>query len=169
MKAQRPPAASLPQTQHLELFEDTEHDPYQMRGKLSEPSVCTDCGAVYDEGRWQWTGSPAHAQRVRCAACKRVHDKLAAGYVLIEGELASADIDELRQLIRNLEARAKLENPMQRIIGIEERADGLFITTTDTELAKSIGETLHDTYRGNLDFHYNETGYLLRVRWQRWL
>jgi hypothetical protein len=47
--------------------------------------------------------------------------------------------------------------------------DRMPVTTTDIHLARSIGEALHQSCKGNLDFHYNETKYLLRVRWQHWI
>ena len=33
-------------------------DPYKLRRKLSEPTRCPACGAVYQEGRWQWMELP---------------------------------------------------------------------------------------------------------------
>jgi NMD protein affecting ribosome stability and mRNA decay len=154
--------------QPFALPDEEVHDPYQICSSLYEPSVCGDCKAVYLEGRWQWTTSPVNAHRIRCPACRRIHDKLAAGHVSIEGRFAREYRDELRLLAQTLETRMKLQHPMQRIMSIEEQPDGLLITTTDVHLARSIGEALNRAYKGNLDFHYNETKYLLRVRWQRW-
>src|SRR5690349_4580543 len=34
------------------MFEERVHDPYKARHKIAEPSVCSQCGAVFHEGRW---------------------------------------------------------------------------------------------------------------------
>lgn len=152
---------------HLEVLDDPSHDPYQAREKLSEPSVCRDCGAVYHQGRWQWITPPADANQARCAACWRIHDEMPAGYISIEGPFAREHRDELLSRVRHLETREKAQHPLQRIISIEEQDDKLMVTTTDIHLARGIGEALEHAYRGELAFHYNKAEYLLRVRWQR--
>ena len=167
MKAAQPPPFTFQPGRHLDLPDDTMHDPYHERGKLSETSVCSDCGAVYRQGRWQWVTPPVDALQVRCAACRRIHEKLPAGYVSIEGQFAREHRDELLSRARNLEAREKAEHPLQRIMSIEEQDDKLVIATTDIHLARGIGEALEHAYKGALDFHYNKAEYLLRVRWQR--
>jgi hypothetical protein len=165
------PSSLSPRTfrpgQHLKMLDDTIDDPYRERRKLSEPSVCSDCNAVYHEGRWQWLTPPVDARPTRCAACKRIHEKLPAGYVAIEGQFAFEHRDELLNLVRHLEIRKKSQHPLQRIIAIEEQAAQLLITTTDIHLARGIGDALHQAYKGDLNFHYNEAEYLLRVHWQR--
>lgn len=167
MKAAQPPPPTFKSGRHLEVLDDPMHDPYQDRAKLSEPSVCSDCGAVYHDGRWQWITPPANAPQTRCTACRRIHEKLPAGYVSIEGQFAHDHREELLNLIRHLETREKAEHPLQRIMSIEEQGDNLMITTTDIHLARGIGEALQNAYKGALDFHYNDAEYLLRVRWQR--
>jgi hypothetical protein len=41
------------------------------------------------------------------------------------------------------------------------------ITTTDIHLPRRIGEALHRAYEGDLDFHYEEEAYSIRVTWRR--
>ncbi len=167
MKATPPPPATFKPGRHLEILDEPRHDPYQAREKLAEPSVCSVCGAVFHEGRWQWLPRPAHAQQARCPACWRTEDKLPAGYVTIEGPFARAHRDEVRNLVQHLEAHKKAEHPLQRIMAIDEQDDALVITTTDIHLARGIGEALEAAYKGELDFHYNKDEYLLRVSWRR--
>ena len=41
------------------LIREQIHDPYKTRLKLAEPTVCSQCGAVFLKGRWQWAPRPA--------------------------------------------------------------------------------------------------------------
>lgn len=167
MKTTQPPAGTYRPGRHLEILDEPAHDPYLAREKLAEPAVCSDCGAVYHQGRWQWGPPPAAAAPARCPACRRIHESLPAGYVTVEGEFAQSHRDELLNLVRHLEQREKTEHPLKRIMAIDEADGKLLITTTDIHLARQIGEALHHAYQGDLDFHYNKEQYLLRIRWQR--
>lgn len=167
MKPGQPPPQTFHAGRHLEIFDGPLVDPYQDRLKLAEPCVCGDCGAVYHEGRWQWMPAPAGASRARCPACHRIHEKLPAGYVTVEGQFAREHREELLRLVRNLEAREKAEHPLQRIMSIDDAGGELTIATTDIHLARGIGEALEHAYKGDLEFHYNKAEYLLRVHWRR--
>lgn len=168
MNASQPPVPVFQPGRHLEIFDDTVHDPYHERGKPAEPAVCKDCGAVFHQGRWQWTAPAANAHQSQCPACKRIHEQNPAGYVSIEGQFAPEHKDEVLSLVRNLESREKAEHPLQRIMAVtEEASDKLLITTTDVHLAQTIGQALERAYGGELVFHYNKDEYLLHMRWRR--
>jgi len=55
--------------------EDHILDPYQLQQKLSDPTVCPQCGAVYHNGRWQWANRPEEGREALCSACRRINDK----------------------------------------------------------------------------------------------
>ncbi|HEY8102202.1 MAG TPA: BCAM0308 family protein [Burkholderiaceae bacterium] len=167
MKAVPPPSPSFHPGRDPAIVDDPVYDPYQDRSKLFEPSVCSDCGAVYLEERWQWIAPPAHAMRIRCSACRRIHEEMPAGYVSIEGQFAHEHRKELIDFIRQLETYEKAQNPLERIMSIAEHDEKLAVTTTDIHLAHGIGEALHHAYQGVLDLNYTDAEYLLRVRWQR--
>lgn len=167
MKASPPPPFTFHPGRHLKVLDDPSHDPYQAREKLAEPSVCGDCGAVYHAGRWQWSTRPPGAVETRCTACRRIDEKMPSGYVSVAGPFAQQHRAELLSLIRHTEAREKAEHPLQRIMAIDEQDDTLMVTTTDIHLARDIGEALQHAYKGELDFHYNQEEYLLRVQWKR--
>lgn len=152
---------------HDRLIEEARHDPYRSTRKPPEPTVCSQCGAVFHAGRWQWLAKPADAHEGMCPACRRVADELPAGFVSIGGPFFRQNREELLHLIRNEEARAKAEHPLKRIMKIVDEADGLLVTTTEIHLARGIGDALHDAYQGELEFHYNENENLLRVVWER--
>ena len=152
---------------HDRLLQEAVHDTYKTKGKLPEPTVCPDCGAVFHAGRWQWLEKPKDAHQASCPACHRMRDRFPAGYVSLAGEFLTAHEAEILQLIRHREAREKTEHPLQRIMDIEKTEHGSLITTTDIHLARGIGEALHHAYQGELEFHYNPEQNLLRVNWSR--
>lgn len=167
MKTEHSSSGVFKPGRHLELYDTEGHDPYQSHGKLAEPSACPECSAVYHDGQWQWITAPSNAQHAKCPACRRIHEKIPAGYVTIAGEFVQTHFDELTGLIQTLAANERIEHPMQRLMSIEKQDTGALITTTDIRLARRIGEALHKAYKGQLDFKYNEAEYLLRVRWER--
>ena len=147
---------------------ELEHDPYHARKKLGEPTACPDCGAIYQGGRWQWGQATAGAEQHRCPACQRIRDRCPAGLLTISGDFLAEHREEINHLIRNVEQREKSEHALKRIVDMEEQADGaLLVTFTDPHLARAIGEALHSAYKGDLDFHYQEGEFLLRVSWRR--
>jgi NMD protein affecting ribosome stability and mRNA decay len=150
-----------------ELRDELVHDAYKSKKKLPEPTRCPDCGAVYRDGRWTWDLAPADANEELCPACRRIRDRFPAGYVTLEGEFLQAHRDELLQLARNREAKEKAEHPLERIMAIEDVDGNVQITTTDTHLARDIGEAVHAAYKGELEYHYNKEENLLRVHWTR--
>lgn len=149
------------------LIQEHVHDAYKSWGKLTEPTLCPQCGAVFQDGRWQWLAPPVAAHQQTCPACHRIHDDFPAGFVTLQGDFVGAHRDELVHLVRNLEAREKSEHPLQRIMKITDENGAVLVTTTDIHLARMIGEGLHHAYRGKLDFHYIQEQNLLRVRWSR--
>lgn len=160
------PAASRPRLDRRIL--ERESDPYGLPGKLPEPTVCPSCGAMYREGRWSWGAPPADAHRTLCPACRRIEDDYPAGLVVVEGDFVAAHGEEIRGLARNLEARERKEHPLKRIMRVAEREEGgLEIATTDSHLARGIGDALYHAYEGELDYHYTDEENLLRVHWRR--
>lgn len=150
-----------------EYRQDFVHDSYRSLKKPPEPTRCPDCGAVFREGRWQWTLAPAEAHEALCPACRRIRDRFPAGYVTLEGDFFAAHRDDIVHLARNREARERAEHPLERIIAIEDVAGGVQITTTDAHLARAIGEAVHDAYKGELEVKYNREENLVRVHWAR--
>jgi len=150
-----------------ELRAEQVHDAYKAREKLPEPTVCPDCGAVYEGGRWTWSGAPQGAHRTRCPACRRTHDRYPVGYVTLAGGFYEQHREEVLNLVKNCEAREKAEHPMERIIAIEDQPEGTVVTTTSAHVARRIADGLHNAWKGTLDLHYNKQQELFRARWTR--
>ncbi|MDE2580465.1 MAG: hypothetical protein KGL52_02405 [Rhodospirillales bacterium] len=142
-------------------------DPYKRAGKLAEPTVCPQCGAVYRQGRWQWGEPPAGAHKDLCQACHRINDGFPAGEVVLTGRFLAAHQAELLTVIRRQEEIEKPEHPFNRIMNVAAAADRITVTTTDIHLPRRIGEALARAYDGTLDFKYDEDGYFLHVDWRR--
>jgi len=149
------------------ILKERVHDAYKAKGKLHEPSACSQCGAVFHHGRWQWVEAPADAHRTVCPACHRIHDDFPSGFVTLKGEFLNLHHDEIMQLVRNHEKHERAEHPLKRIMAVEEKAGKTLVTTTDIHLARGIGEALHHAYQGELEYHYNHEQNLLRVSWTR--
>ncbi len=148
-------------------WSDNKYDAYKADAKLREPTTCPECGAVYHKGHWQWTAAPARAHETLCPACRRIHDDFPAGYVTLSGGFLGAHKQEIIDLVKNAEAREKSEHALQRIIKIVDQTHQVEITTTDSHLARTLGEAVHRAYRGELDLSYNREDDLARVSWSR--
>lgn len=142
-------------------------DPYALRGKLPDPSACTECHAIYRAGRWAWGAPPADAVRVVCPACKRIADDYPAGVVELRGAYVAEHRDELEHLARNFEERERTEHPLKRIVAVKGTDDGIDITTTDAKLARGIGAALRRAHRGTLRLPASSRENLARITWVR--
>ena len=155
-------------TRRDKLLHEHIHDTYKTSHKLSEPTVCPDCGAVFHEGRWQWiTPPPEGAHQTSCPACHRTRDNYPAGVITLSGGYVLQHKDELLQMARNREAEEKQAHPLNRIMSIEEHPDSVVIKTTDIHLPHHIAEALRHAHQGDLKIQYDEEGYFVRVDWQR--
>jgi hypothetical protein len=68
-------------------------------------------------------------------------------------------------LARHQEEAEKGEHPLNRIINIDEDADGIVINTTDIHLPRRIGEAVERAFRGSLIEDFDQGGYFVRVKW----
>jgi hypothetical protein len=153
--------------QHLQLMQEVVHDPYKARGKPSGPTRCAGCGAVYRRGRWAWGGAAEALAKTLCPACLRVRQHLPAGYVTLRGEFFRAHSAEILKRVRACERAEASDHPLERIMAIEARNGGVVVTTTDSHLARRIGEALRRAYKGELRLRYSRAENLLRVTWTR--
>jgi len=151
------------------LIKERVHDPYMSRAKLPEPTVCPECKAVFADGRWQWQSSvPEDANETLCPACRRIREKVPAGFLTLSGEFFKEHLDEIMNLVHNKVESQKAEHPVKRIMDIEALDDGsVVITFTDTHLPHGVGEAIESAYEGELDIHYTKEAGIVRVTWVR--
>jgi hypothetical protein len=150
------------------LIEPHRHDPYKARHKLSGPCVCPQCDAVFLDGRWQWLDEvPEGASKEVCPACHRSNDKFPAGEIVLSGPFFASHREEILGLVHNEQVDENSEHPLARIIEVADRNGETVVTTTDIHLPRRVGHALEHAYKGELDVHYNEEEYFVRVRWHR--
>nr|MBS0020322.1 ATPase [Gammaproteobacteria bacterium] len=150
------------------LIKERIHDPYMARTKLPEPSICPDCKAVFGTGRWQWmTELPTEANEQLCPACRRIRDRVPAGFLTLGGSFFKEHREEIVNLIHNKVDSEKRQHPMKRIMAMEEQEDKLVITFTDIHLPRGVGEAIERAYEGSLDLHYEPEASIVRVTWER--
>ena len=166
MPAKRTSASSPPvyRTKPLRPHRD---DSYKARAKYPEPTVCPQCHAVFHAGHWQWLPAPPSAHSELCPACHRIRDEAPAGYVRLEGPFVSAHASELAAVARNVESKEKDARPINRIMAISTDREGIEITTTDSHLARDIGEAVRHAFQGTLTIRYGPDDNLARVKWTR--
>ena len=85
----------------------------------------------------------------------------------IRGTFVAEHRQEILGLVRNVEEREKSTHALNRIMAIEETDDGLRVLTTDIHLPRRIADALVDAWEGELDLHYDEGAYFVRLAWQR--
>ncbi len=149
------------------MDEERVSDPYRARGKWKEPTVCPGCGAIFHRGRWQWGTPEAGAEQHLCPACQRVRDRVPAGELTLSGPFFTEHRDEILHLVRNTEAKARAEHPLERIIEVRDEPGRTVVTLTDAHLTHGLGEALRHAYHGEVESRYTDEGDLLRVFWGR--
>jgi hypothetical protein len=149
------------------LIQEKRHDAYQERGKPPAPALCTDCGALFVNGRWSWNKPPKKVNKITCPACRRNADRYPAGHIVIRGSFFETHHDEVWNLIGNVEKQETRERPLERIMSVTRNKDHTLVTTTGIHVARRIGEALSRAYKGNFSFQYGDSAPRIRVHWER--
>lgn len=150
-------------------------DGHQSDKKISEPALCSECGAIYAKGRWTFekifeTSSPMHKAELPetiCAACLQIKEGVPAGFVYIKGKFFKEHKEEIENLLRNEAAKTSETNPLARIMDWKEAKTRLTVTTTTEHLAQHLGRALQRAYNGDVRYDFSHENKLARVYWQR--
>lgn len=164
-------------SEHYEATRNGEHlrDPYILPNAFSENNICPVCNAVYHKKHWSFDPSLVHEARKdknakadKCPACRKVEDKYAMGKVFLSGSFINEHVDELINIIKSEERRAKENNPLDRLILIEKRDGNIYAETTSDALAMRIGHHLKESYKGgDENFKFRRGDKFVEVHWQR--
>lgn len=153
---------------------DTASDPYLLKGGNSRMAVCKKCHAIYHNKRWyldeqlyQNKAALKSTEKILCPACLKIKDKFPNGIVKLKGDFLEEHKDEIMNLIRNEEERARGFNPLERIMGIHDSKKEIEITTTNEKLAQRIVRSLEKAYQGRVEYKWSDDTKLLRAEWER--
>ncbi len=159
----------------LNYTKRVDHDAGHLpKERISEPASCTECGAVYLNGRWNFEEDLTTAQRtslakpssVICPACQQISDELPTGFLYAKGDYLSEHADEIENLLRNESERMSHENPLWRVMDWRLRDSKLTITTTAPHLAQHLGRALHGAHAGDVRYRFSADD-VTRVYWER--
>lgn len=125
--------------------------------KLKSPSICSQCGVVYQNSRWQWLEKPkADATEVICPACELIQKGQSNGRLKLAGDFFQEHRDEVLGLARHIIEDETKQHPLNRLIDLHSDADGAVLTFTDNHHPKRIGHALKQAYDGEFEINYNE-------------
>lgn len=140
-------------------------------GRLSEPAVCQQCGAILSRRTWRRDRKVSgrvldRATWTTCPACKQAGSGEYWGRVVIRGTYATAQEDAIRRRIANVDARAQVTQPERRVVSAERHGAVFEVLTTSQKLAHRIVHELQKAFRGRASYKWSDDGSLLAV-WER--
>ncbi len=148
-------------------------DSYLPRGASRKVSRCESCRAVYRNKRWYGPAEAAGIEdtpvvKVVCPACLKMRDNFPGGIVTLRGDYVLAHKQDVINLIKNEEARARGFNPLERVMSIKENGHGsIVISTTNEKLAQRLGRAIKKAFHGEVAYHWSHDNKLARVDWVR--
>lgn len=155
----------------------TKHETGRMKRAIPEPAVCKVCGDVYTDRRWTKPEAERKetrhqkfrpANEVTCPACQRQQEGLPGGFVHLNGKFLSAHHEEISRLLYNEAERAAEDNPLARIMGVQQEKDGGIVVTTTTEhLAQRLGHAIEKAFSGRVRYDFSHENKLAHVWWYR--
>ena len=153
----------------------TSTDPYRPRGASPRISVCEGCRAVYMNKRWYADGEVdetalknPEAVKMVCPACLKIRDGFPGGIVTLKGDYVLPHKQDLLNLIKNEEERARGLNPLERVMSVRENGYGnIVISTTNEKLAQRLGRAIKKAFHGEVTYNWSHDNKLARVDWVR--
>ncbi len=151
-------------------------DSYLPRGASRSVSVCEGCRAVYMNKRWYTEGNVnetallknPEAVKIVCPACSKIRDNFPGGIVTLTGDYVLPHKQDLMNLIRNEEERARGFNPLERVMSVRENGYGsIVISTTNEKLAQRLGRAIKKAFHGEVTYRWSHDNKLVRVDWVR--
>jgi len=141
-------------------------------------TVCSDCQAVYFDKHWHTNLKMAKVllaspgiERAVCTECAWKRQS-AGKTVNYEGEVLLQNIPDeevklqVLRLVRNVGKRALTRDPEDQIIRIEDKVGRIRITTTENQLAVSIGKQVARAFKGGeLQIKWSHEDAPARVVW----
>jgi hypothetical protein len=148
-----------------------EKDPYLPRGAAGGMAQCASCGAFSYKGRWSVNpppGSmrPSERGRTVCPACRKIREHYPGGELYLL-EVQAADRKDLAAILRNEEKRARLKNPLERIMRMQPRNGGWRVETSTEKLAQRLGRSVKKARGGRLVYKWGHQNKFVRIEWRK--
>jgi len=151
-------------------------DPYVSDHDKHEHGIqrCRVCQVVYYKDRWYLPDGLAPEllktktpHPVTCPACRKIADKAPGGVLILSGTFLDRHRDDIIRLIQNEDSSARRDNPLERVMTIEQDGTITTVQTTNERLAQRLGKAIQRAYDGVLECKWPEDGKLARVTWRR--
>jgi hypothetical protein len=150
-------------------------DMYMPRGASHSVSLCGQCHSVFRNKRWYADQNLYETMKKRegtletvCPACLKIQDNFPGGILTLKGSYVSSHKQELLNLIRNEEERARGFNPLERIMSVHENGSGsMVVSTTNEKLAQRLGRAIKKAFHGEVSYNWSHENKLVRVDWER--
>lgn len=153
---------------------ESSRDPFILEEGMPEKAICPDCRACYEHKHWTIDEKVVarmekeeDVARIPCPACRKIAEDFAQGIVILRGAFLWRHEKEIRNLLRNEEAKAMDKNPLQRVISMERQKDELVIRTTEAKLAEHFGRAIHKAQQGDLRVSWDQDHVRCRIFWER--
>jgi hypothetical protein len=150
-------------------------DMYLPRGASQKVSLCEGCHSVYRNKRWyadqvlyETMKKKPDTLETICPACLKIRDNFPGGILTLKGGYVSSHKQELLNLIRNEEERARGFNPLERVMSVNENGFGsMIVSTTNEKLAQRLGRAIKKAFHGEVSYNWSHDNKLVRVDWER--
>lgn len=142
--------------------------------KVKGTAVCPSCKAVFSEKYWsadsekfEQFSKESDVAQVNCPGCQKASQGIYDGEVVLESPFLSKDHAATMKLIEHTEDKAWHDNPLSKIVEIEENGDRMRILTTTCWLANRLGKAFQKAYSGKLEIKPLSREKFVRVYWSR--
>jgi hypothetical protein len=136
--------------------------PVTRKATFADPSVCDRCGAVYSNRTWRRGRSlPAELSSAKawvvCPGCAQAESKDEYyGRVLVEVPESDTLRHEIAARIKNVEGRAKSNQPERQIVSTTWEGNQLEVLTTSQKLAHRIVHEIAKAFGGKPRFQWSD-------------
>ena len=150
---------------------DVEKDMYLPQRAPKGIIQCSGCGAFYARRHWTLDrpagfSSPVHAHPIYCPACLKTRDRFPGGELHLLG-VELGERREIARILRNEEKRARMKNPLERIMRMDAGNGGWSVETTTEKLAQRLGRSIKKARGGRLDYKWGHNNKFVRVVWEK--
>lgn len=151
------------------------HDPYISKEGYPEPAICPICNAVYHHKHWHFDAKlleeakkDKNVKYHKCPADRKIEDHYPMGKVMLSGSFIKEHLDEMINIIKNEERHAKENNPLDRLMLLENRNGSLYAETTSDALAMRIGHHLKNAYKcSDEEFKFRSGDKFVEIDWHK--